>query len=255
MQPGRPATTREDQIVSNQSIRPPRAAQAIAGAHRARMRAKFVGIVAGQLDEIAAGTVRVHTLPLTHHGRETRAVVLYSTSGVLRTTAEQRAAAFGLLSRAFPVADWLRPRTYDARTGDLRIDEPSVPTALGVDTATVALPTIAASIAEQDDADGFEDDEGLSGPCDCGEGAVHYTDAGCPFARRMAAEGDADAFRVCGCPTRFNRHAWGADEDHDGMTTDDLFTGAELAEMDRDAEYAMDAADEARWAAEEDDLR
>jgi hypothetical protein len=27
------------------------------------------------------------------------------------------------------------------------------------------------------------DDEGLSGPCDCGEGAVHYTDADCPAAR------------------------------------------------------------------------
>jgi hypothetical protein len=34
-----------------------------------------------------------------------------------------------------------------------------------------------------------EDDEGMSGPCDCGEGAVHYTDAECPAERRrMAAE-------------------------------------------------------------------
>jgi hypothetical protein len=32
-----------------------------------------------------------------------------------------------------------------------------------------------------------EDDEGLSGPCDCGEGAVHYTDADCPAAQRAAA--------------------------------------------------------------------
>lgn len=31
------------------------------------------------------------------------------------------------------------------------------------------------------------DDEGLSGPCDCGEGAVHYTAADCPFAQRAAA--------------------------------------------------------------------
>lgn len=30
------------------------------------------------------------------------------------------------------------------------------------------------------------DDEGLSGPCDCGEGAVHYTTAGCPATRRTA---------------------------------------------------------------------
>ncbi|MGW5477655.1 hypothetical protein [Streptomyces sp. NPDC004008] len=32
-----------------------------------------------------------------------------------------------------------------------------------------------------------EDDEGLSGPCDCGEGSVHYTDAECPAAQRAAA--------------------------------------------------------------------
>jgi hypothetical protein len=32
-----------------------------------------------------------------------------------------------------------------------------------------------------------EDDEGLSGPCDCGEGAVHYTDAECPFEQRRKA--------------------------------------------------------------------
>ena len=32
-----------------------------------------------------------------------------------------------------------------------------------------------------------QDDEGLSGPCDCGEGAVHYTDADCPAAQRAAA--------------------------------------------------------------------
>ncbi|MFC0499319.1 hypothetical protein ACFFKE_32170 [Streptomyces mutabilis] len=31
-------------------------------------------------------------------------------------------------------------------------------------------------------------DEGLSGPCDCGEGAVHYTTADCPAAQRSAAE-------------------------------------------------------------------
>lgn len=32
-----------------------------------------------------------------------------------------------------------------------------------------------------------DDEEGLSGPCDCGEGAVHYTTAECPFAQRAAA--------------------------------------------------------------------
>lgn len=38
-------------------------------------------------------------------------------------------------------------------------------------------------------ADEEQDDEGLSGPCDCGEGAVHYTAADCPAeARRVADE-------------------------------------------------------------------
>lgn len=35
----------------------------------------------------------------------------------------------------------------------------------------------------------------------------------------------------------------------DEMTTDDLFTGDELREMDRDTEYRLDAEDEARDAA------
>ena len=33
-----------------------------------------------------------------------------------------------------------------------------------------------------------EDDEGLSGPCDCGEGAIHYTTAGCPAEQRQQTE-------------------------------------------------------------------
>jgi hypothetical protein len=32
-----------------------------------------------------------------------------------------------------------------------------------------------------------EDEEGLSGPCDCGEGAVHYTAADCPAEERRRA--------------------------------------------------------------------
>ncbi|MFE4867647.1 hypothetical protein [Streptomyces sp. NPDC056682] len=36
--------------------------------------------------------------------------------------------------------------------------------------------------------------------------------------------------------------------DHDDMTNADIFTADELYEMDRDAEYAQDAADEARYA-------
>ncbi|MYU24506.1 hypothetical protein [Streptomyces sp. SID8352] len=33
-----------------------------------------------------------------------------------------------------------------------------------------------------------EDDEGLSGPCDCGEGAVHYTATSCPAELRSLAD-------------------------------------------------------------------
>lgn len=44
--------------------------------------------------------------------------------------------------------------------------------------------------------------------------------------------------------------AWG--DEHDGMSTDDLFTGDELREMEQEAEARMDAAEEARYAAEAD---
>ncbi|MDW4905063.1 hypothetical protein RB628_06810 [Streptomyces sp. ADMS] len=116
--------------------RRPRAVLAIKGARAARARTTFVRVVARQLNQIAPGTLRVHTVPTTHHGRETRAVVLYAEASALDTTAEQRRAAYGLLSRAFPEADWTRARTYDARTGVLVADEPTAPAAL--DTAPEA---------------------------------------------------------------------------------------------------------------------
>ena len=55
------------------------------------------------------------------------------------------------------------------------------------------------------------DDEGLSGPCDCGEGAVHYTTADCPAAQRAAAPA-AEKCGKCRRPfdpadTRFDGHA------------------------------------------------
>ncbi|WP_326728815.1 hypothetical protein [Streptomyces phaeochromogenes] len=116
----------------------PRAPLAIKGAHAARRRTQFVAVIARQLNVIAAGTVRVHTVPTTHHGRETRAVVLYCATGVQATTREQRSAAYGLLNRAFPEADWTRARTYDARSGVLAVDEPTAPAALGLDIAPEA---------------------------------------------------------------------------------------------------------------------
>ncbi len=40
------------------------------------------------------------------------------------------------------------------------------------------------------------------------------------------------------------------DDPYEGMTNADVMSGEELAEYDRDAEFAQDAADEERWAAE-----
>ncbi|GGW68227.1 hypothetical protein [Streptomyces griseoloalbus] len=121
-----------------------RAAQAINGARDARKRiasrAEFVRIVAAQLQEIAPSATRVLILPTTHHGRPTYAVVLYSATTALATTREQRSAVHGLLQRAFPAADWTRPRLYDATTGGLTVHEPTAPAALDLDTAPEARP-------------------------------------------------------------------------------------------------------------------
>ncbi|WP_329423015.1 hypothetical protein [Streptomyces sp. NBC_01268] len=114
----------------------PRAAEAILGAHRARTRARFIDVVARQLHEIAPGTVRVRTVPVTVNDARRTWVELIGASGqpVSRTAAECR-AAYGLLRRAFPAADWSMPRTYNAATGDLTHDGPGVPLDLGIDTA------------------------------------------------------------------------------------------------------------------------
>ncbi|MFF9262030.1 MULTISPECIES: hypothetical protein [Streptomyces] len=118
--------------------RAPRAAQAILGARRARQRTQFVRVLARQLDEIAPGTVRVRTVPVMRDGRRRTWVVLDSANGPVGADREQHRAAYGLLSRAFPAADWSRPRTYDVRTGVLAVDEPTAPAALGLDTTEAA---------------------------------------------------------------------------------------------------------------------
>jgi len=113
-----------------QRTRAPRAAQAIAGARRARQRTEFIRVVAAQLDQIAPGTVRVRTVPVTRDGRRRTWVVLDSANGPVDADRDQHHAAYGLLQRAFPSADWTRPRVYDARTGVLAVDEPTAPAAL-----------------------------------------------------------------------------------------------------------------------------
>ncbi|APD18616.1 hypothetical protein SEA_PAPAYASALAD_35 [Streptomyces phage PapayaSalad] len=118
----------------------PRAAEAILGARQARTRTRFVGVVARQLHEIAAGTVRVRTVPVTVNGARRVWVELVGSVGqpVSRSAAECR-AAYGLLRRAFPSADWSVPRTYNAATGDLTHDGPGVPVDLGLDTAPAVI--------------------------------------------------------------------------------------------------------------------
>lgn len=118
--------------------RAPRAAHAINGAGAARRRAQFVEVVARQLDQIAPGTIRVRVVPVTRDGRRRTWVVLDSANGPVGADREAHRAAYGLLTRAFPAADWNAARTYDARTGELTADEPTAPAALGLDTAPEA---------------------------------------------------------------------------------------------------------------------
>ncbi|MFD5230986.1 hypothetical protein ACFWJ5_21100 [Streptomyces qaidamensis] len=118
--------------------RAPRAAHALQGAAAARRRVQFIEVIARQLDEIAPGTVRVRVVPVTRDGRRRTWVVLDSETGPVGADRERHRAAYGLLTRAFPAADWSVARTYDARTGELTVDEPTTPAALGLDTAPEA---------------------------------------------------------------------------------------------------------------------
>lgn len=110
----------------------PRAAEAVEGALAARKRLARTGVIARQLDQIAPGTARVRTVPVTtdRDGEQRVAmwVALDDALG-LPLTADRAAhrAALGLLRRAFPAADWTRPHAYDAATGDLALDEPAMP--------------------------------------------------------------------------------------------------------------------------------
>ncbi|MEV7205750.1 MULTISPECIES: hypothetical protein [unclassified Streptomyces] len=124
-----------------QITRRPRAVLAIKGAQRARRRTRFVRAVARQLQEIAPGTVRVAVAPLVVESRPRTWVELVDADGrAVGTTREQHRAAFGLLSRAFPLADWTQPRAYDARTGVLAVDQLAAPADLGLDTVEGARP-------------------------------------------------------------------------------------------------------------------
>ncbi|MFD5873746.1 hypothetical protein [Streptomyces sp. NPDC060322] len=110
----------------------PRAAAAVEGALAARKRLALTAVLARQLDQIAPGTARVRTVPVnTDRDGEQRLatwVVLDDALG-LPIAADRAAhtAARRLLRAAFPDADWTRPHTYDAATGDLALDAPTLP--------------------------------------------------------------------------------------------------------------------------------
>jgi len=72
------------------------------------------------------------------------------------------------------------------------------------------------------------------------------------FTTKEVAEADVWARLATAAAITEAAHAaptWG--DDHDGMTTDDLFTGDELREMEQADEARMDAEDDARHSAEE----
>jgi hypothetical protein len=112
--------------------RPLRAALAIQGARRARNDLARPALIARQLDAIAPGTARVRIVPVqTDRDGEQRvatAVALDDALG-LPINADRAAhrAALGLLRRMFPAADWTKPHAYDALTGALALDEPTMP--------------------------------------------------------------------------------------------------------------------------------
>ncbi|MEK9521425.1 hypothetical protein MIU24_18825 [Streptomyces venezuelae] len=128
--------------MQNQGTHPaPRAAQAIDGARRARTRTLFVDVMARQLHAIEPGTVRVRTVPVLVDDRPRTWVELVDVTGrPIATTAANCRAARNLLRSAFPSADWTRPRTYVASTGELAVDVLGAPAELGIDTA----PTVTA---------------------------------------------------------------------------------------------------------------
>ncbi|MFF0894705.1 hypothetical protein [Streptomyces sp. NPDC003278] len=118
--------------MTTETTRTPRAAQAIRGARAARRRTQFVRVISTQLDLIAPGTARVRITPVTRDGHRRTWVTLDDAAGrPIAADRDAHRAAHGLLTRAFPSADWTRARAYDARTGTLTVDEPTAPAALG----------------------------------------------------------------------------------------------------------------------------
>ncbi|MEV0559422.1 hypothetical protein AB0I27_39000 [Streptomyces sp. NPDC050597] len=89
-------------------------------------------VIARQLDQIAPGTARVRTAPVrTDRDGEQRLATWVALDDALgqpiKANRDAHRAARGLLRRMFPAADWTRPHVYDAITGDLALDAPTMP--------------------------------------------------------------------------------------------------------------------------------
>ncbi|MFE0762590.1 hypothetical protein [Streptomyces smyrnaeus] len=98
----------------------------------AEKRRTLAGIIARQLDQIAPGTARVRTVPVTAvlDGEQRRKVWVSLDDALGQPIEADRAAhraARGLLRRMLPDADWSRPHVHDAITGELTDDAPTMP--------------------------------------------------------------------------------------------------------------------------------
>jgi hypothetical protein len=121
-------------VNSTQATRVPRVAQAIAGAAAGRRHIVRAAIIGRQLEQITPGIVRVRIVPVWTDrdgtGRVRTWVALDDALGAVAGTREQHRAAHGLITRMYPGADWTRAHTYDARTGELTLDQSCAPAEL-----------------------------------------------------------------------------------------------------------------------------
>ncbi|MFE9340834.1 hypothetical protein [Streptomyces sp. NPDC007063] len=98
----------------------------------AEKRRTLAGVIARQLDQIAPGTARVRTVPVTveldgDQHRKTWVALDDALGHPIEADRAAHRAARGLLRRMLPAADWSRPLVYDAVTGELSDDESPMP--------------------------------------------------------------------------------------------------------------------------------
>lgn len=119
-------------MTTTQTIGGPRAALGILGGQIGRRHLARTALIARQLDAIAPGTARVRTVPVTADRdgirRTATWVVLDDALGIpVRADRAAHRAAAALLRRHIPAADWTVAQRYDAATGALTPDAPTMP--------------------------------------------------------------------------------------------------------------------------------